>query len=130
MVTITDISKACGVSRATVSKALNGAADISQETAKRIRDTAAALGYLPNAAARALKLGRSYNNALTPNQYQLVNTNIEFFAGNQWLHIPETEAILSATLLPARQIGAAGAIGSSGKTRSTGAEGFGTGYRC
>ncbi len=61
MVTITDISKACGVSRATVSKALNGAADISQETAKRIRDTAAALGYLPNAAARALKLGRSYN---------------------------------------------------------------------
>ena len=61
MVTITDISKACGVSRATVSKAFNGAADISQETAKRIRETAAALGYLPNAAARALKLGRSYN---------------------------------------------------------------------
>ena len=61
MVTITDISKACGVSRATVSKALNGAPDVSQETAKRIRDTAAALGYLPNAAARALKVGRSYN---------------------------------------------------------------------
>ena len=61
MVTITDISKACGVSRATVSKALNGAADVSQETAKRIRETAAAMGYLPNAAARALKVGRSYN---------------------------------------------------------------------
>ena len=61
MVTITDISKACGVSRATVSKALNGAPDISQETAKRVRDAARALGYLPNAAARALKLGRSYN---------------------------------------------------------------------
>ena len=61
MVTITDIAKACGVSRATVSKALNGAADISPETSKRIRDTAAALGYLPNAAARALKMGRSYN---------------------------------------------------------------------
>ena len=61
MVTITDISKACGVSRATVSKALNGAADVSPETAKRVRDTAASLGYLPNAAARALKMGRSYN---------------------------------------------------------------------
>ena len=61
MVTITDISKACGVSRATVSKALNGAPDISPETARRVRETAVTLGYLPNATARALKLGRTYN---------------------------------------------------------------------
>lgn len=61
MVKLSDISKICGVSPATVSKALNGAPDISQETAKRIRETAASLGYLPNANARALKLGRSYN---------------------------------------------------------------------
>jgi hypothetical protein len=37
--------------------------------------------------------GRAYNNGLTPNQYRLVNTNIEFFAGNQWLHMPETPAM-------------------------------------
>ncbi len=61
MVTITDISKACGVSRATVSKALNGAADVSPETTKRVREAAASLGYLPNATARALKMGRSWN---------------------------------------------------------------------
>ena len=61
MVTITDISKECGVSRATVSKALNGAKDIAPETAQRIRDCAARMGYLPNATARALKLGRSNN---------------------------------------------------------------------
>lgn len=61
MVTITDIANACGVSRATVSKALNGAADVSPETTKKIRDTAASLGYFPNATARALKMGRSYN---------------------------------------------------------------------
>ena len=61
MVTITDIANACGVSRATVSKALNGAADVSAETAKKIRETAASLGYLPNATARALKMGRSWN---------------------------------------------------------------------
>ena len=61
MVTITDISKACGVSRATVSKALNGASDVSPETTKKVREVAAKLGYLPNAAARALKMGRSYN---------------------------------------------------------------------
>lgn len=37
--------------------------------------------------------GRAYNNRLKPNQYNLVNTNIEFFAGNQWLHLPETPAM-------------------------------------
>ncbi|MBO4563602.1 MAG: LacI family DNA-binding transcriptional regulator [Clostridia bacterium] len=61
MVTITDISRACGVSRATVSKALNGAPDIAAETAERIRECARSLGYLPNATARALKVGRSNN---------------------------------------------------------------------
>lgn len=37
--------------------------------------------------------GREYNNRLTPNQYNLVNTNVEFFAGNQWLHLPQTAAM-------------------------------------
>ena len=37
MVTITDISKRCNVSRATVSKALNGQSDINVETAAHIR---------------------------------------------------------------------------------------------
>ena len=37
--------------------------------------------------------GRSYNNRLVPNQYRLVNTNIEFFAGNQWIHLPTTPAV-------------------------------------
>ena len=37
--------------------------------------------------------GRAYNNRLTPNQYDLVNTNIEFFAGNQWLHLSQTAAM-------------------------------------
>lgn len=37
--------------------------------------------------------GRSYNNSLVPNLYRTVNTNIEFFAGNQWLHIPKTPAM-------------------------------------
>ena len=39
------------------------------------------------------EIGRSYNNALVPNVYNTVNTNIEFFAGNQWLHIPRTPAM-------------------------------------
>lgn len=46
-------------------------------------------------AFRYYELGRQYNNALTPNQYNLVNTNIEFYAGNQWLHLSESPAMQS-----------------------------------
>lgn len=61
MVTIRMIAKQCGCSTATVSKALNGATDISAETAERIRRTAQEMGYIANSAARALKTSRSYN---------------------------------------------------------------------
>jgi len=37
--------------------------------------------------------GRDYNNRLVPNQYSLVNTNIEFFSGNQWLHLEQSPAM-------------------------------------
>ena len=37
--------------------------------------------------------GRLYNNRLVPNQYSTVNTNTEFFIGNQWLHLPDTPAM-------------------------------------
>ncbi len=37
--------------------------------------------------------GRLYNNNLTPNQYTMVNTNNEFFIGNQWIHMPDNEAM-------------------------------------
>ena len=59
--TFKDIAKRCGVSPATVSKALNNYGDVSQETARRIRQTALELGYRPNAAARMLKTNRSYD---------------------------------------------------------------------
>ena len=61
MVTIKDISKACGVSPATVSKALNGYDDISAETIRLVKQTAAELNYTPNAAARLLKTSTSHN---------------------------------------------------------------------
>ncbi|MBR3377453.1 MAG: LacI family DNA-binding transcriptional regulator [Mogibacterium sp.] len=61
MVTIKDISKKCGVSPATVSKALNGYDDISPETVELVLQTAKELNYTPNAAARLLKTNRSHN---------------------------------------------------------------------
>ena len=61
MVSLKDIAERCGVSVATVSKALNGQQDIGEATRKRIRETADEMGYLANASARALKTNRTYN---------------------------------------------------------------------
>ncbi|MFA9379607.1 MAG: LacI family DNA-binding transcriptional regulator [Acetanaerobacterium sp.] len=61
MVTIKDISAACGVSVATVSKALNGYNDVSKATKDLVSKTAKQMGYFPNSQARALKTNRTYN---------------------------------------------------------------------
>ena len=61
MTSLKDIAAQCGVSVATVSKALNGHLDIGEETRRRIREKAEELGYTTNAAARALKTKRTYN---------------------------------------------------------------------
>ncbi|RIK29132.1 MAG: LacI family transcriptional regulator [Anaerolineae bacterium] len=58
-VTIKDIAKEAGVSHTTVSRALRGSSLISDETTRRIQETALTLGYLPSAAARSLKTNRS-----------------------------------------------------------------------
>lgn len=61
MASMKDISIACGVSIATVSKALNGQKDIGEETKQLIRRTAKEMGYFPNSSARALKMNKTYN---------------------------------------------------------------------
>ncbi len=61
MVSIKDIASECGVSIATVSKALNDHSDVSGSTKAMIRETAKKMGYLPNSQARALKTNRTYN---------------------------------------------------------------------
>lgn len=61
MVSMKDIAAACGVSVATVSKALNNLSDIGEETRIKVQNTAKELGYHPNFSARALKTNKSYN---------------------------------------------------------------------
>ena len=61
MVSMKDISAVCGVSVATVSKALNDQNDVGKETKKRIRQVAEEMGYFSNSAAKMLKTNRSYN---------------------------------------------------------------------
>lgn len=61
MVSMKDIAAECGVSVATVSKALNDKPDISEETRKIVCRTADKMGYFSNSAAVALKTHRTYN---------------------------------------------------------------------
>jgi DNA-binding LacI/PurR family transcriptional regulator len=51
---ITDVAAAAGVSITTVSHALNGKGRIPEETRRRVRAAAEALGYRPSSAARSL----------------------------------------------------------------------------
>lgn len=59
MVKIQDLAKICGVSTATVSYALNGKGNVSEETRQKVRQKAEELGYVPSQAARSLKQGKS-----------------------------------------------------------------------
>ena len=61
MVRLVDVAKRCGVSVATVSKALSDKKDIGEETKEYIRQVCEEMGYLPNSSARALKMRRTYN---------------------------------------------------------------------
>lgn len=60
-VTLKDLSKASGVSVGTVSRALNDKSEVSAETAKRVRQLAQELGYVPNRAGRALSAQKNLN---------------------------------------------------------------------
>lgn len=81
MVSLKTIAEKCSVSTATVSKALNDQKDISEETKRRIKETAEALGYFPNAAARALKTNRSYNIGVLFEEEAGSGLTHEYFSG-------------------------------------------------
>lgn len=59
MVTSHDVARLAGVSQPTVSRALRGSPKVSEETKRRVRDAAAALGYVPSETGRALSSGRT-----------------------------------------------------------------------
>ena len=59
-ITIRQIAKAAGVSLSTTSRALNGKMDVSEETRKKVLETAKRLGYLPNRSAVSLKKQKTY----------------------------------------------------------------------
>ncbi len=60
MSTIYDIAKACGLSPATVSKALSGAPDVSMSTRNKVRQAASLLDYIPDGRAKGLSQNRTW----------------------------------------------------------------------
>ena len=75
MVRLKDIAEACGVSVATVSRALNGLTNEGRERTAFICQTAKDMGYYPNAAARTLKTSKSNNIGII---YEDMMTHVYF----------------------------------------------------
>ena len=74
MVTVRDIADWCGVSTATVSKALNGYGDVSPATAEKIRIAAEEL------SARPQKIFKKAGGSCTPFAVIIAQTKVEEFA--------------------------------------------------
>jgi|AGTN01.1.fsa_nt_gi Transcriptional regulators len=60
MPTIYDIARICGLSPATVSKALSGAPDVSAATRSKVRLIAGKIDYIPDGRARGLSQNRTW----------------------------------------------------------------------
>ena len=90
--TIKDIAKALGLSTSTVSRALRGGYEISEETKKLVSDFAKQINYKPNPIALSLKERRSYSIGVVvcevANSFfsQAIN-GIESIAYNKGYHI-------------------------------------------
>lgn len=90
MVTIADVAKHAGVATSTVSYVLSGKRSISPETRQRVNASVDALGYRPNASARALASSRSNVLALV----------IPLRAG---MHVPVMMQFATAVVTTARR---------------------------
>ncbi|GAA1968231.1 LacI family DNA-binding transcriptional regulator [Catenulispora subtropica] len=79
---IGEIARRSGVARSTVSYALSGKRPVSEETRRRIQEVVDELDYRPNAAARALKEGRTRTLGLVipPAGARLTAMQLDFVA--------------------------------------------------
>lgn len=80
MVTIYDVAKKSGFSSTTVSKALNNYSDVSEKTKKKILETAAEMGYLPNAHAQYLSTKKSWTLGVMFSEANEVGMKHPFFS--------------------------------------------------
>ncbi len=83
MATIAEVAARAGVGAGTVSRVLNGSPKVSETTRAKVQSAIAELGYRPNAAARALKEGRTRTLGLVipPASQRLTDMQLGFVAG-------------------------------------------------
>ncbi|WP_034388759.1 LacI family DNA-binding transcriptional regulator [Deinococcus sp. YIM 77859] len=123
-VTLTQVARAAGVSASTVSRILNGSANVSAEKREAVERTLARLNYRPNVLARGLASGRTmsigvltqdisspfYGEALRGIEQGLKGSSyLPLFMSGHWHAEEETEAI---DLLLARKVDALLILGS------------------
>ncbi|ELY5815310.1 LacI family DNA-binding transcriptional regulator [Cronobacter turicensis] len=70
MVTLEDVAAHAGVSRATVSRVVNGDSKVKSQTRARVEAAIQTLGYSPNPAARALASSQSHTLGLVTTSYR------------------------------------------------------------
>ncbi len=70
MVTLEDVAASAGVSRATVSRVVNGDTNVKAQTRTKVKAAIAELGYSPNPAARALASSQSNTLGLVTTSYR------------------------------------------------------------
>jgi LacI family transcriptional regulator len=63
-ITISDVARAAGVSKQTVSRVLNDKGELAPDTRARVLSVIRELGYRPNVAARSLLTGRTFTLGL------------------------------------------------------------------
>ena len=87
--TLADVAERAGVSRQTVSNAVNNPDLLRPDTLERVRQTIAELGYSPNRAARNLRTRTSSLIGLrfTPTQEGTANAAMDRFVHLSLIHI-------------------------------------------
>ena len=95
-VTIKDIARALNLSTSTVSRALRGSHEISQETQKLVLEYAEKINYSPNPIAQSLKKGRSRSigvvvSEIANNYFSQAINGIESIAYDRGYHVIITQ---------------------------------------
>ncbi|MEU6979826.1 MULTISPECIES: LacI family DNA-binding transcriptional regulator [unclassified Streptomyces] len=96
-VRLVDVAREAGLSKTTVSAALNGTGRLSPAVREKARETARRMGYRPNATARQLRAGRA----------RLIGYVVGEFAGQPWTYLdsPYFAQLTSATAAAALRHG-------------------------
>jgi DNA-binding LacI/PurR family transcriptional regulator len=113
-VRLVDVAREAGLSKTTVSAALNGTGRLSPAVREMARETARRMGYRPNATARQLRAGRA----------RLIGYVVGEFAGAPWtfLESPYFAQLTSATAAAALKRGYALVLLPAGSLHSEWAE--------